>query len=150
MSTGSPFHSCSILLVEDNLADVRMTVELFREAKLSNRLKVIGNGAHALAHLRQEDAVAGEPHPMPDLVLLDLDLPGLDGRTVLSEIRAEQRLRHLPVLLLTSSFTHREMVQEEGLAADGYLEKPIDLGAFVKAVCAVDRFWLEVVCAPPA
>lgn len=147
--TGTPFHSCSILLVEDSLADVRMTVELFREAKLANRLKVIGNGAHALAHLRQEDGEAGAPHPIPDLVLLDLDLPGLDGRRVLSEIRAEPRLRHLPVLLLTASATHREMVEEEGLAADGYLEKPIDLGEFVKVVCNVDRFWLEVVCAPP-
>jgi len=145
----SPFHSSSILLIEDNLADVRLTVELFREAKLANRLKVIGNGAQALAHLRQHDCGNGEPHPMPDLVLLDLDLPGLDGRSVLAAIRAEPRLRHLPVLVLTASVLHGEHVREEGLAADGYLTKPIDLGAFVRAVCSVDRFWLEVVCAPP-
>lgn len=143
--TSSQFHPASVLLVEDNLADVRLTVELLREAKLANRLKVIGNGSEAVAHLKTAGLTAEAPS-LPDLVLLDLDLPGTDGRTVLSRMRAEPRLRHIPVFVLTASATHREMVQEEELDANGYLEKPIDLAAFVDLVTRQDRFWLELVC----
>ena len=145
--SGSQFHASQILLVEDNLADVRLTVELLREAKLANRLRVIGDGSEALLQLR---GAAGDPAlELPDLILLDLQLPGLNGREVLKHIRADGRLAHLPVFVLTSSATARDLIEEEGLDADGYLEKPIDLGAFVRAVCANDRFWLELVCAPP-
>jgi two-component system response regulator len=144
---GSQFQPAAVLLVEDNLADVRLTVELLREAKLANRLKVIGDGSEALAHLLGSGDAAEAPL-LPDLVLLDLDLPGTDGRTVLARMRAEPTLRHIPVFVLTASATHREMVQEEELEADGYLEKPIDLKAFVGAVTGLDRFWLELVCSP--
>jgi len=143
----SQFLPAGVLLVEDNLADVRLTVELLREAKLANRLKVIGDGSQALEHL----AAAGrtpDAEPLPDLILLDLDLPGTDGRTMLARMRADPLLAHIPVFLLTASATHREMVQEEGLEADGYLEKPIDLAAFVHLVTHHGRFWLELVCAP--
>lgn len=146
LAHGSQFQPASVLLVEDNLADVRLTVELLREAKLANRLKVIGDGTEALTHL--DEAGKADTAPLPDLVLLDLGLPGTDGRTVLARIRAQPRLRHIPVFVLTSSATHHEMVQEEELQADGYLEKPIDLKAFVTAVTSLDRFWLELVCAP--
>ncbi len=143
----SQFQPAEVLLVEDNLADVRLTVELLREAKLANRLKVIGNGSEALAHLiragQGTDGLA-----LPDLVLLDLDLPGMDGRTLLTTMRGEPRLRHVPVFLLTASATHREMVQEERLEADGFLEKPIDLAAFVELVTQLEHFWLELVCTP--
>lgn len=143
----SQFQPAGVLLVEDNLADVRLTVELLREAKLANRLKVIGNGSEALAHLTR--AGQGEEGlTLPDLVLLDLDLPGMDGRTLLTKMRAEPRLRHVPVFLLTASATHREMVQEERLEADGFLEKPIDLAAFVELVTQLEHFWLELVCTP--
>lgn len=143
------FHPASVLLVEDNLADVRLTVELLREARLANRLHVIGNGSEAIAHLLAT-GTGPDAGPLPDLMLLDLDLPGTDGRTVLARIGAEPRLRHVPVFLLTASATHREMVQEEGLDADGYLEKPIDLAAFIHLVTHHDRFWLELVCSPNA
>jgi chemotaxis family two-component system response regulator Rcp1 len=143
LAHGSQFQPASVLLVEDNLADVRLTVELLRAAKLANRLKVIGNGSEALAYL-----VGAGDAPLPDLMLLDLDLPGADGRAVLARVRAEPRLRHIPVFVLTSSATHREMMQEEELDADGYLQKPIDLEIFVAAVTGLDRFWLELVCAP--
>lgn len=149
MSTARPqFRSASVLLVEDNLADVRLTVELLREARLANRLQVIGNGAEALAHLRRAGCSPEDP-PLPDLVLLDLDLPGVDGRGVLAQLRAEPALRHLPIFVLTASATHREMIQDEGLAADGFLEKPIDLAAFIHLVTHHERFWLELVCSPP-
>lgn len=145
----SQFHPASVLLVEDNLADVRLTVELLREAKLANRLKVIGNGSEALAHLIRAGQGEGDV-PLPDLVLLDLDLPGMDGRTMLTKMRAEPRLRHMPVFVLTASATHREMVQEEHPAADGFLEKPIDLAAFVELVTQLEHFWLELVCSRTA
>ncbi len=144
---GSQFHTAGVLLIEDNLADVRLTVELLREAKLANRLQVIGDGSEALDHLAGTGQAA-DTTPLPDLILLDLDLPGADGRTILAHIRAEPGLRHIPVFVLTSSATHLEMVQEEGLDADGYLEKPIDLNTFVAAVTRLDRFWLELVCTP--
>ncbi len=142
---GSQFHSASVMLIEDNLADVRLTVELLREAKLANRLKVIANGSEAIEYL---DSAGTAEHPLPDVILLDLNLPGTPGRGVLQHLRNDRRLMDIPVFVLTSSATHREMVEEEGLLADGYLEKPIDLGAFVRAICNVDGFWLELVCAP--
>jgi len=141
------FHSSSILLVEDNLLDVRLTVELLREAKLANRLKVISDGSEAIAFLR--GASEGSGAPLPDLVLLDLGLPGAGGREVLATMRSTPALRHIPVYILTSSASHRDMVLDEALAADGHLEKPIDLAAFVAAVTSHDRFWLELVSAPP-
>jgi two-component system response regulator len=145
--SGSQFQPASVLLVEDNLADVRLTVELLREARVANRLKVIGNGSEALSHLRGA-GLTPDDIPLPDLVLLDLDLPGTDGRSVLAQMRSEPRLRHIPVFVLTASATHRQMVQEEDLDADGFLEKPIDLDAFVHLVTHHDRFWLELVCSP--
>jgi CheY-like chemotaxis protein len=145
---GSQFQPAGVLLVEDNLADVRLTVELLREARLANRLKVIRDGDEALAYLRAagQDPAAGA---LPDLVLLDLDLPGADGRTILAALRADPRLRHIPVFVLTATATHRDMVREEELDAQGYLEKPIDLTAFVHLVTHHERFWLELVCSPP-
>ncbi len=137
------FQSSAILLVEDNLLDVRLTVELLREAKFVNRLKVISDGFEAITYLR--GASQGSGDPLPDVVLLDLDLPGAGGREVLASMRATPGLGHVLVYILTSSATQREMVSEEGLEADGYLEKPLDLGAFVAAVTRHDRFWLELV-----
>ncbi|UTI63488.1 response regulator [Paraconexibacter antarcticus] len=148
-TSGSQFQPASVLLVEDNLADVRLTVELLREARVANRLTVVGNGSEALSHLRGAGLSEDDP-PLPDLVLLDLDLPGTDGRGVLAQMRAEPRLRHIPVFVLTASVTHRQMVQEEELDADGFLEKPIDLDTFVHLVTHHDRFWLELVCSPAA
>ncbi|WP_354698706.1 Response regulator rcp1 [Paraconexibacter sp. AEG42_29] len=144
---GSQFQPARVLLVEDNIADVRLTVELLREARLANRLKVVPSGSEALDLLMSAGTHDDAP-PLPDLMLLDLDLPGMDGRRLLARIRAEPRLKHIPVFVLTASATHRQMVQEEGLDADGYLEKPIDLDAFVHLVTHHDRFWLELVCTP--
>ncbi len=141
----SAFHSSSILLVEDNLLDVRLTVELLREAKLANRLKVISNGSEAIASLQ---ATAASGDVLPDLVLLDLDLPGAGGREVLETIRSTPGLAHLAVFILTSSPTQRDMIKDEKLHADGYLEKPIDLAEFIRVVTAQERFWLELVSQP--
>ncbi len=140
------FHSSAILLVEDNLLDVRLTVELLREAKLANRLKVISDGSEAITYLC--GASEGSGDPLPDLVLLDLGLPGAGGREVLATMRNTPGLGHIPVYILTSSATHRDMVLDEKLEADGYLEKPIDLAAFVAAVTSHERFWLELVSTP--
>ncbi len=143
----SQFQRAGILLVEDNLSDVRLTVELLREARLANRLQVIGDGEEALTHLQGSGTGPGT-EPLPDIVLLDLGLPGLDGREVLARIRADPRLAHLLVFVLTASASHGEIVREEGLEADGCLAKPIDLAAFVDVVTHHERFWLELVCTP--
>ena len=140
------FHSSAILLVEDNLLDVRLTVELLREAKLANRLKVISDGSEAITYLC--GASEGSGDPLPDLVLLDLGLPGAGGREVLATMRKTPGLSHIPVYILTSSASHRDMVLDEKLEADGYLEKPLDLTTFVAAVTSHDRFWLELVSTP--
>ncbi len=139
----SAFRPSAILLVEDNLLDVRLTVELLREAKFANRLKVISDGQEAI------DVLTSAPREeLPDLVLLDLDLPGAGGREVLATIRSTPGLQALPVYILTSSATQREMLLDEGLDADGHLEKPINLTQFVSRVTSHERFWLELVSVP--
>jgi chemotaxis family two-component system response regulator Rcp1 len=146
---GAPrFHSISILLVEENPADVRLTIELLREAKLANRLRACSSGREALEILRRDGPHAGEP--LPDVVLLDLDSEAVDGDAILTEMRTDPVLRHITVLLMTSSASTRETMSAGGLAADGFLRKPLDLNEFVHTVCQLDRFWLDVVCAPYA
>jgi two-component system, chemotaxis family, response regulator Rcp1 len=146
---GAPrFHSISILLVEENPADVRLTIELLREAKLANRLRACGSGREALEILRRDGPYAQEP--LPDIVLLDVDRETVDGQAIITEMRTDPVLRHIAVLLMTGSASTRDAMSAEGLAADGFLRKPLDLNEFVHTVCALDRFWLDVVCAPYA
>ena len=135
-----------ILLVEDNPADVRLTQEGLREAKLDISLTVAIDGSQALAFLRKEGVYAGTP--FPDLILLDLNLPGVDGREVLRQIKSDSRLKHLPVVILSSSEAEQDIAMAYDSHANCYVTKPIDFDQFVKVVKSIQDFWFSIVRLP--
>ena len=136
-----------ILLVEDSPADVRLTREALKEAKVCNALHVVQDGIAALAFLRKEAPYAGSPRP--DLILLDLNLPKKDGREVLAEIKEDENLRRIPVVVLTTSRAEEDVVRTYNLHANAYVTKPVDLAQFLSVVRSLEEFWLAVVTLPP-
>ena len=132
-----------ILLVEDNLPDIRLTLEAFKEAKVRNHLHVAHDGVEAMAFLRKEGAFAGVVRP--DLILLDLNLPRMDGREVLSEIKRDPALEHIPVVILTTSQAEQDILHSYHLRANAFITKPVDLEQFFKVIKTIDAFWLEIV-----
>jgi chemotaxis family two-component system response regulator Rcp1 len=132
-----------VLLVEDNLGDVRLTQEALRDAKVRNNLHVVSDGVEAMAFLRRESRYAGAPRP--DLVLLDLNLPKKGGLEVLEEIKTDPDLQHIPVVILTTSQAEQDIVQSYRRRANAYVTKPVDLEQFLKVVGAIEQFWLEIV-----
>ncbi len=135
-----------ILLVEDNPGDVRLTEEAFKEVKLGNHLNVVGDGVEALAFLRQKGKYGNVPHP--DLILLDLNLPKKHGREVLAEIKADEALKRIPVVILTSSAAEEDIVKSYDLHANCYVTKPVDLDQFMKVVKSIEEFWFSIVRLP--
>lgn len=135
-----------ILLVEDNPGDARLTKEALKDGKVYNRLTVVPDGVEALAYLRREGQYAGAAQP--DLILLDLNLPRKDGREVLEEIKADDGLKRIPVVILTSSSAEPDVLKSYGLHANCYVTKPVDLDQFMAAVKAIEDFWLTVVTLP--
>ena len=135
-----------ILLVEDNPGDVRLTKEALKEAKVINNLTVLKDGVEALAFLRQEGpyAAAKRPH----LILLDLNLPRKDGREVLAQIKADDALRRIPVVVLTTSEDEQDVLKSYNLHANCYVTKPVDLERFIKVVRSIEHFWLGIVVLP--
>ena len=138
--------SARVLLVEDNDADVRLTREALREAGEDVRLSAVGDGEHALAYLRREAGFEGAPRP--DLVLLDLNLPRMDGREVLDEMRADERLVRIPVIVLTSSAAGQDVEACYARGANAFVVKPQELDAFIDLIGAIRGFWLEVAQLP--
>lgn len=136
-----------ILLVEDNPGDVDLTREGFKEAKLLNNLSVVGDGVEAMQFLRREGPYSNAPHP--DLILLDLNLPRKDGREVLADIKADAKLKRIPVVVMTTSRADEDVVRAYNLNVNCYVAKPVDLDEFVKVVQAVDYFWMSIVTLPP-
>jgi chemotaxis family two-component system response regulator Rcp1 len=143
-SVGRPVE---ILLVEDNPGDVRLTREALREGKVRNNLSVAADGVEAIAFLRKEGEHAGAVRP--DLILLDLNLPRKDGREVLEEIKADPSLRHIPVVVLTSSQAEEDIVRAYDLHANCYVTKPVDLDQFIRVVESIEDFWFTIVKLPP-
>ena len=136
-----------ILVVEDNPGDVRLMREALRESKIINQLRAVSDGQEALAFLRKQGRYA---HAIrPDLILLDLNLPGKDGREVLSEIKADPDLRRIPVVIVTSSKTEEDIVRSYNHHANCYITKPLDLEKFVEVVQAIQNFWISIVKLPP-
>ena len=132
-----------ILLVEDNPGDVRLTKEALKDARVANNLHVTMDGVEALAFLRKQGKHAAVPRP--DLILLDLNLPKKNGREVLEEIKKEEGLRHIPVVILTTSQAEQDVVESYRLRANAYVTKPVDLDQFLKVVGSIEQFWLEIV-----
>ncbi len=136
-----------ILLVEDNPGDVRLTVEAFKDRKVDNPMDVVKDGVEAMAYLHQEGAYAGKA--LPDLILLDLNLPRMDGREVLGAIKADEKLRQIPVVVLTTSKAEQDVLKSYQLQAACYITKPVDFDKFTEAVRVIDCFWLSIVTLPP-
>jgi CheY-like chemotaxis protein len=135
-----------ILLVEDSLADVRLTEEAFRDAKVLNHMSVVTDGAEAMQFLRREGPHAAAPRP--DLILLDLNLPRKDGREVLKEIKDDPNLRCVPVVVLTTSRAEEDVLKAYNLHANCYITKPVDFTQFISVVRSIEGFWLSVVKLP--
>jgi chemotaxis family two-component system response regulator Rcp1 len=135
-----------ILLVEDNPGDVRLTREALKEGKVLNNLNVAGDGFEALAYLRHEDQYAKSPHP--DIILLDLNLPRMDGRELLAIVKADPNLRRIPVVILTTSKAEEDIIKSYDLHANCYITKPVDLDQFINVVKSVEEFWFTIVKLP--
>ena len=136
-----------IMLVEDNLADVRLTQEALKEEKLNNNLNVLNDGVEALAFLRHEGQYANAVRP--DLILLDLNLPRKGGREVLEEIKNDPDLKAIPVVVLTVSDAEKDILESYNLHANCYITKPLDLNQFSRVVRSIQDFWLTIVKLPP-
>lgn len=136
-----------ILLVEDNEGDVRLTREALKEGRIRNRLSVVQDGEQALAFLRREGAHADAPRP--DLILLDLNLPRLDGREVLAAIKNDPALKSIPVVVLTSSRTEQDLLRAYDLHANCFITKPVEFEQFIEVVRSIEDFWLTIVVLPP-
>jgi CheY-like chemotaxis protein len=135
-----------ILLVEDNPGDVRLTVEALRGAKVANELHVVADGEAAIDFLRQRGEYADAPRP--DIVLLDLNLPRLEGREVLADIKSDPNLAKIPIIVLTSSSSDRDIQQSYALHANCFVTKPVDFTEFIEAVRSLEGFWLKIVRLP--
>jgi len=139
-------NTIEILLVEDNPGDARLTLEAFKEAKVINNLTVVNDGAEALSYLRRQGVYADAV--IPDLVLLDLNLPKVDGRQVLAEIKADEALMRIPVVVLTTSASQDDISRAYGSHANCYITKPVDLDQFLRVVQSIESFWLSLVKLP--
>ena len=147
MTTGTELgRPIEILLVEDNPGDVDLTREGLADGKLRNHLHVAGDGEEAMAFLRREGEHADMP--VPDLILLDLNLPRKDGREVLAEIKSDERSKHIPVVILTSSQDEEDILRSYRLHANCYIPKPVRFGEFVKVVQSIEEFWFTIVALP--
>jgi CheY-like chemotaxis protein len=135
-----------ILLVEDNPGDVRLVQEALRDSKLINKMHAVADGQKALAYLRKEGLFANAVRP--DLILLDLNLPRKDGREVLAEIKADDKLRQIPVVIVTSSKAEEDILKAYDHHANCYITKPVDLEKFMEVVRAIEEFWVSIVRLP--
>ncbi len=137
-----------ILLAEDNPGDVRLTQEALKEGKILVNLSVVTNGEETLAFLRRQGEYADAPRP--DLILLDLNMPRKSGQEVLAEVKSDEHLRRIPVVILTASQAEQDIIRGYDLHANSYVTKPVDLEQFISVVQSIEEFWFMVVKLPPA
>lgn len=136
-----------VLLVEDNPGDVQLTRIALEDSKISIHLNVVEDGVEAMAFLRKQEKYAMAAHP--DIVLLDLNLPRKDGREVLAEIKEDENLKRIPVVILTTSQAEEDILEAYNLSANCYITKPVDFDQFVKIVKSIENFWFAIVKLPP-
>jgi CheY-like chemotaxis protein len=135
-----------ILLVDDSAGDVSLTREALYAARVANQLHVVEDGEEAIDFMRRRGRYATAP--VPDLVLLDLNLPRMDGREVLRELKSDNDLRHVPVIVLTTSADERDVLTSYRLHANAYVTKPVEFGEFLVALQQLESFWLQIVRLP--
>jgi two-component system, chemotaxis family, response regulator Rcp1 len=136
-----------VLLVEDSIADSTLILEVFEDEKIAADVAVVRDGIEAMQYLKREGQY--EAAPIPDIVILDLNLPRMDGREVLSEMKSTPGLETIPIVILTTSMAEEDIVSTYKLRANCYVTKPIDLEQFVKIVKSIDKFWFTAVQYPP-
>ncbi len=146
MTQSQPGRVIEVLLVEDDPGDVLMTREAFQDYKVGNQLHVVNDGTEAMAFLRREGEHAQAPRP--DLVLLDLNLPRMDGREVLQAIKSDPDLASIPVVVLTTSEAEEDVLRSYSLHANAYVTKPVDFERFIQVVRQIDDFFVTVVRLP--
>jgi two-component system, chemotaxis family, response regulator Rcp1 len=147
MVIGAEGQPIQVLLVEDSPGDVRLTREAFRDANQTIQLHVASDGAEAMAFLWRDGEHVNAPRP--DIILLDLNLPKMDGREVLAHIKADESLKAIPTVILTTSDADADIVKAYQLQANAYLTKPVHLGSFEELVKSINDFWLDKVKLPP-
>ena len=147
MKVGEESRPIEILLVEDNAGDVRLIKEALEENKFLNNLHMARDGVEAMKFLHKEGEYANAVRP--DLILLDLNLPKKDGREVLAEVKVDEDLKRIPVVIMTISKAEEDILKTYNLHANCYITKPIDLDQFIKVVKSVENFWLAIVELPP-
>lgn len=148
MIDGAAARPVEILLVEDSPDDAELTTEALREGCVLHRMHVVGDGVRALEFLHRTGDFADAPRP--DIILLDLDLPRKDGRSVLREIKADDDLKQIPVVVLTGSKIEEDIVRSYRLHANCYISKPVDMEQFLRMIRSLENFWLTVVKLPSA
>ncbi|HEY0089429.1 MAG TPA: response regulator, partial [Candidatus Lokiarchaeia archaeon] len=146
MSYEKQIKPVELLLVEDNLGDVRLTIEALKESKLLNNLNVVEDGIAAMDFLKKKGKYRGKPRP--DLILLDLNLPKKDGREVLAEIKKDDALKRIPVVILTTSQADEDIMKTYNLGANCYVTKPMNIEQFIKVVKSIGNFWFTIVKLP--
>jgi two-component system, chemotaxis family, response regulator Rcp1 len=146
MRSGVSGAAIEVLLVEDSPDDAALTRRALEQAKVRNRVHHTLSGVDALAFLRREGRFAAAPQP--DLVLLDLNLPGMDGRELLAAIKADERLCHIPVVVVTGSQVDADVLRSYRLHANAYVKKPVNTQEFLEAVNSIEQFWLQIVRLP--
>lgn len=148
MIMGNPvFETIDILIVEDNPGDARLIKEVLNHNKVYSSLYVVNDGVEAMDFLHNEGRFGS--FPKPDLIILDLNLPKKDGREVLAEIKSDEELKHIPVVIMTISQAEEDILMTYKLHANCYIAKPIDLNEFIKVVKSIEDFWFSVVKLPP-
>jgi CheY-like chemotaxis protein len=146
MSDKKKIKCVEILLIEDNPGDVRLTIEALKESKILNNLNVVRDGDEAMAYLRKEGKYKYSP---PELILLDLNLPKKDGREVLADIKQDNNLKRIPVVILTTSIADEDILKTYQLHANCYISKPVNMEQFIKVVKSIGNFWFSIVKLPP-
>ncbi len=147
MNVRNKFKTVEILLIEDNPGDVRLTIEALKESKIINNLEVVEDGVEALSFLNKEGSYKDKPRP--DLIILDLNLPKKDGREVLGEIKSNDRLKQIPIVILITSEAEEDIIKSYELHANCYITKPVNMEQFIKVVKSVGDFWFSIVMLPP-
>lgn len=139
-----------ILLVEDNPADQKLTIRAFEKGKINTNLQIVNDGQEAMDYLKREDKFVDKSlSPRPDLILLDINMPKKDGKQVLKEIRADDNLRSIPIVMLTTSDQEKDVLESYNLGVNAYISKPVRINDFIDVINKLEEFWFTLSMLPP-